>query len=175
MRHYYAMKAVTCSRVVGEKSAVLPVKFNELYSIFQRWGPLLGSKCKLEILKSTNRTFSYCVVLIFSSSPERVQTEETSKITLRISRPQRNIWLVWCRYTDRPEEEDKRTFVKIMALKAFDSQKPLFVQVHTAQMRQELQPYLDPRRDSVIALQETRSRLLAVSCFVPGASTFIGS
>ena len=38
-----------------------------------------------------------------------------------------------------------------------------------------IEPFLDPEFDVIVSMEQTRHRLLALSCLCPGASTLIGA
>ena len=38
-----------------------------------------------------------------------------------------------------------------------------------------IEPFLDPESDVIVSMEQTRHRLLALSCLCPGASTLIGT
>lgn len=52
---------------------------------------------------------------------------------------------------------------------------PLLPQVLRASSLAKVAPFLDPANDSIISSQQTRHRLLALSCVCPGASTLVAN
>ena len=60
-------------------------------------------------------------------------------------------------------------------MKSFTKGVPLYVQVLQRASLQLISPFLDPARDVIISMEQTRHRLLALSCLCPGASTLLGS
>ena len=59
-------------------------------------------------------------------------------------------------------------------MKSFTKSVPLYVQVLQRASLQLISPFLDPARDVIISMEQTRHRLLALSCLCPGASTLLG-
>ena len=60
-------------------------------------------------------------------------------------------------------------------MKSFTKSVPLYVQVLQRASLQLISPFLDPARDVIISMEQTRHRLLALSCLCPGASTLLGA
>lgn len=58
-------------------------------------------------------------------------------------------------------------------MKAAVKRVPLFVQVLRQSSAAAIAPFLDPSRDAIASLEQTRHRLLALDCLAPGASTLI--
>lgn len=65
-------------------------------------------------------------------------------------------------------------FVQVWALKSYTKSVPLYVQCLRASSLQLISPFLDPLRDVIVSVEQTRHRLLALSCMCPGASTLLG-
>lgn len=61
----------------------------------------------------------------------------------------------------------------VWALKSYSKHLPLYVQVLRRASVARIAPFLDPARDVVLSVQQTRHRLLALSAMCPGASTLI--
>lgn len=60
------------------------------------------------------------------------------------------------------------------ALKSYTKSVPLYVQCLRSSSLQMIAPFLDPIRDVIVSVEQTRHRLLALSCMCPGASTLLG-
>lgn len=60
-------------------------------------------------------------------------------------------------------------------MKSYTKGVPLYVQVLQRASLQLISPFLDPARDVIISMEQTRHRLLALSCLCPGASTLLGT
>lgn len=63
--------------------------------------------------------------------------------------------------------------VQVWALKSYTKRVPLYVQVLQKSSIQLIAPFLDPEQDVLVSTEQTRHRLLALSCLCPGASTLI--
>ena len=50
-----------------------------------------------------------------------------------------------------------------------------FTQVLQRSSIERIMPFLDPFKDVIVSVEQTRHRLLALSCLCPGASTLIGN
>lgn len=59
------------------------------------------------------------------------------------------------------------------ALKSYTKRVPLYVQVLQKSSIHLISPFLDPEQDVLVSTEQTRHRLLALSCLCPGASTLI--
>ena len=64
---------------------------------------------------------------------------------------------------------------QVWALKSYTKSAPLYVQVLQRSSLGLISPFLDPERDVIVSVEQTRHRLLALSCLCPGASTLIGA
>ena len=64
---------------------------------------------------------------------------------------------------------------QVWALKSYTKSAPLYVQVLQRSSLGLISPFLDPDRDVIVSVEQTRHRLLALSCLCPGASTLIGA
>ena len=64
--------------------------------------------------------------------------------------------------------------VQVWALKSYTKRVPLYVQVLQKSSLQLIAPFLDPEQDVLVSTEQTRHRLLALSCLCPGASTLVG-
>ena len=64
---------------------------------------------------------------------------------------------------------------QVWAVKSYTKGVPLYVQVLQRASLQLISPFLDPARDVIISMEQTRHRLLALSCLCPGASTLLGA
>ena len=64
--------------------------------------------------------------------------------------------------------------VQVWALKSYTKSVPLYVQCLRVSSLQLITPFLDPMRDVIVSVEQTRHRLLALSCLCPGASTLLG-
>ena len=62
---------------------------------------------------------------------------------------------------------------QVWAIKSY-TKTPLYVQVLKRAAAHTIAPFLSPDRDVVVSTEQTRHRLLALSCLCPGASTLIG-
>ena len=60
------------------------------------------------------------------------------------------------------------------AVKSYTKSVPLYIQVLQRNSLQLIAPFLDPEHDVIVSMEQTRHRLLALSCLCPGASTLIG-
>lgn len=60
------------------------------------------------------------------------------------------------------------------ALKSYTKRVPLYVQVIQQSSVKLIAPFLDPEQDVLVSTEQTRQRMLALSCLCPGASTLIG-
>ena len=58
---------------------------------------------------------------------------------------------------------------------AFHSSPRLYVQVLQRRSLQAVRPFLDPARDVLVSVEQTRHRLLALSALCPGASTLLSN
>ena len=65
--------------------------------------------------------------------------------------------------------------MQVWALKSYTKSAPLYVQVLQRSSLGLISPFLDPERDVIVSVEQTRHRLLALSCLCPGASTLIGA
>jgi len=63
----------------------------------------------------------------------------------------------------------------VWAIKSYTKSAPLYVQVLQRSSLGLISPFLDPERDVIVSVEQTRHRLLALSCLCPGASTLIGA
>ena len=59
-------------------------------------------------------------------------------------------------------------------MKSYTKSVPLYIQVLQRNSLQLIAPFLDPDHDVIVSMEQTRHRLLALSCLCPGASTLIG-
>lgn len=59
-------------------------------------------------------------------------------------------------------------------MKSYTKSVPLYIQVLQRNSLQLIAPFLDPEHDVIVSMEQTRHRLLALSCLCPGASTLIG-
>ena len=64
--------------------------------------------------------------------------------------------------------------VQVWAVKSYTKSVPLNIQVLQRNSLQLIAPFLDPDHDVIVSMEQTRHRLLALSCLCPGASTLIG-
>lgn len=64
--------------------------------------------------------------------------------------------------------------MQVWALKSYTKSAPLYVQCLRASSLHLIKPFLDPARDVIVSVEQTRHRLLALSCLCPGASTLLG-
>lgn len=64
--------------------------------------------------------------------------------------------------------------VQVWAVKSYTKSVPLYIQVLQRNSLQLIAPFLDPEHDVIVSMEQTRHRLLALSCLCPGASTLIG-
>ena len=65
--------------------------------------------------------------------------------------------------------------VQVWAVKSYTKSAPLYVQCLRASSQALIKPFLDPMRDVIVSVEQTRHRLLALSCLCPGASTLLGA
>jgi hypothetical protein len=65
-------------------------------------------------------------------------------------------------------------YVQVWAVKSYTKSVPLYIQVLQRNSLQLIAPFLDPEHDVIVSMEQTRHRLLALSCLCPGASTLIG-
>ena len=63
---------------------------------------------------------------------------------------------------------------QVWAVKSYTKSVPLYIQVLQRNSLQLIAPFLDPEHDVIVSMEQTRHRLLALSCLCPGASTLIG-
>ena len=63
---------------------------------------------------------------------------------------------------------------QVWAVKSYSKRVPLYVQVLRRSSVGLISPFLDAERDVIVSMEQTRHRLLALSCLAPGASTLIG-
>ena len=64
--------------------------------------------------------------------------------------------------------------LQVWALKSYTKSVPLYIQVLQRSSLALIAPFLDPEQDVIVSAEQTRHRLLALSCLCPGASTLIG-
>lgn len=64
--------------------------------------------------------------------------------------------------------------MQVWAVKSYTKSVPLYIQVLQRNSLQLIAPFLDPDHDVIVSMEQTRHRLLALSCLCPGASTLIG-
>ena len=64
--------------------------------------------------------------------------------------------------------------MQVWALKSYTKSVPLYIQVLQRSSLALIAPFLDPEQDVIVSAEQTRHRLLALSCLCPGASTLIG-
>eukprot|EP00884_Botryococcus_braunii_P010005 jgi/Botrbrau1/19005/Bobra.0100s0039.1 len=79
------------------------------------------------------------------------------------------------RFSSNARQEDISIQFQVWALKGYTKRVPLYVQVLLTSSRVMVQPFLDPDQDVVVSVEQTRHRLLALSCLCPGASTLIAN
>ncbi|KIZ04242.1 Potassium channel subfamily T member 2, partial [Monoraphidium neglectum] len=77
------------------------------------------------------------------------------------------------RFSSDAEAEDTDVQFRVWAMKSVTKKVPLYVQVLQLSSVTTIAPFLDPARDVVTSLEQTRHRLLALNCLAPGASTLI--
>ena len=65
-------------------------------------------------------------------------------------------------------------YMQVWAVKSYTKSVPLYIQVLQRNSLQLIAPFLDPEHDVIVSMEQTRHRLLALSCLCPGASTLIG-
>lgn len=80
---------------------------------------------------------------------------------------------VLCRTTQQPYSTACRR-LQVWAVKSYTKSVPLYIQVLQRNSLQLIAPFLDPEHDVLVSMEQTRHRLLALSCLCPGASTLIG-
>jgi hypothetical protein len=76
---------------------------------------------------------------------------------------------------DGEAEEDVEVLFRTWAVKSFTESTPLRVQVLREGAARRVAPFLDPRRDVVVSVEQTRHRLLALGALCPGASTLVAN
>lgn len=86
----------------------------------------------------------------------------------------KGILLVGDRFSANPLEEDRSLQFQVWAIKSYTKDVPLVVQVLQRAAMERIAPFLDAERDQIVSLEQTRHRLLALSCLCPGASTLLG-
>eukprot|EP00879_Flechtneria_rotunda_P024898 GHRR01026423.1.p1 GENE.GHRR01026423.1~~GHRR01026423.1.p1 ORF type:complete len:328 (+),score=79.79 GHRR01026423.1:96-1079(+) len=79
------------------------------------------------------------------------------------------------RFSSNAAAEDTDVQFRVWAIKSAVKRVPLYVQVLRRSSVDMISPFLDPKQDVICSVEGTRLRLLALSCFVPGASTLIAN
>ncbi|KAK9826205.1 hypothetical protein WJX81_007538 [Elliptochloris bilobata] len=79
------------------------------------------------------------------------------------------------RFSPSVHHEDLSIQFQVWAIKSYTKSAPLYVQVLQRSSLSLISPFLDPERDVIVSVEQTRHRLLALSCLCPGASTLIAN
>lgn len=79
------------------------------------------------------------------------------------------------RFSPSPSQEDLNVLFQVWAVKSYTRSPRLYVQVLQRRSLQAVRPFLDPSRDVLVSVEQTRHRLLALSALCPGASTLLAN
>ncbi|KAK9808990.1 hypothetical protein WJX72_007481 [[Myrmecia] bisecta] len=79
------------------------------------------------------------------------------------------------RFSEEAKQEDLNIQFQVWAMKSYTKSVPLYVQVLQRSSLQLIAPFLDAEQDVIVSIEQTRHRLLALSCLCPGASTLIAN
>lgn len=79
------------------------------------------------------------------------------------------------RFSPSPSQEDLNVLFQVWAVKSYTRSPRLYVQVLQRRSLQAVRPFLDPRRDVLVSVEQTRHRLLALSALCPGAGTLLAN
>lgn len=85
------------------------------------------------------------------------------------------VFLLADRFSPNYQQEDLNVQFQVWAVKSYTKSVPLYIQVLQRNSLQLIAPFLDPEHDVIVSMEQTRHRLLALSCLCPGASTLIAN
>ncbi|KAL3142086.1 hypothetical protein ABBQ32_004709 [Trebouxia sp. C0010 RCD-2024] len=85
------------------------------------------------------------------------------------------VFLLADRFSSNYQQEDLNVQFQVWAVKGYTKSVPLYIQVLQRNSLQLIAPFLDPEHDVIVSMEQTRHRLLALSCLCPGASTLIAN
>jgi hypothetical protein len=74
-----------------------------------------------------------------------------------------------------PQEEDRSLLFQVWSLKAYTEHVPLFVQTITKEAMEQIRPFLDPQRDTIVSSEQLRYFLMGIAALCPGAATLVGN